>query len=137
MAKKRGKFDSRAVRWEPIQQMVCHAPPRAVDVVVGDHRSAAERAAEVEVVEPAVEAVLVEDVAAREPAHAVPAGEAVEAHRAVGVRILVGAAAVDGELVAEDDEAGEAGADDGDEVAVGVEGRRRGEEAEVVEEGED
>lgn len=130
------------MRREAVEQVSGDAAARALDAVVGHDRRAAEGAVEVEVLEPGVEAVLVEHVAAGEPAHGIATGEAVEADNAVRVGILgaagVGAAPVYAELVAEDNEAGEAGADDvvesGDKVAGG---RRRGEEAEVVQDGED
>lgn len=50
--------------WEKRDEVVGDAPLRAGDVLIGHQRFTAERAVEVEVVQPAVEAILVEHVAA-------------------------------------------------------------------------
>lgn len=99
-------------------------------------RGPAERAVEVEVLQPAVKAILVEHVGAGQPPHVAPWGEPVQADHAIGVgtgAVGVGGIPVDGELVTEDEEAGEAGAHDVVErVGVG-----RGEEAEVAQDSEE
>lgn len=139
------------LRREPGEQISRDAPPRGAHVVVGGERRAAEGAGEVEVLEPGVEAVLVEHVSAVQPAHVVPTGQPVQADHAVGVgdRIVgpvrVGADPIQGQLFAEDDEGGQAGADDvvegGDQVEVvqlgAAEGRQQREEADVVQDSED
>lgn len=94
-------------------------------------------------VEPAVEASAVEDVAAGEHANLVPFLEGVLAHDAVVVVIVGGGGigveevVVAGELIGEYDEAGEAGSDGGEEAIVddlvGVESG----ETEGLEEGEE
>ncbi|RWW35955.1 hypothetical protein BHE74_00059068 [Ensete ventricosum] len=99
---------------------------------------AAQWAGEVQVVEPAFEALTVEDMAAGKAADAVPVGQAAEAHRALRPPDLalrragvVGEGPVGGEVVSEDDEAGESGSDG--RLGVGVGGRGgegEGEEAE-------
>lgn len=88
---------------------------------------AAQRAGEVQVVEPAFEALTVEDVAAGEAPDAVPVGQAAEAHRALRPPALPsrraggeGEGPVGGEVVGEDDEAGESGSDGRLGVGVGV-----------------
>lgn len=95
---------------------------RAGNALFLEEGRAAERAIEVEVVEPAVEAVLVEDVAAVEHADLVAVLQGAQAHHAigngVGVVVAVGEEAVEVELIGEDDEAGEAGADGGEKSVV-------------------
>lgn len=88
---------------------------------------AAQRAGEVQVVEPAFEALTVEDVAAGEAPDAVPVGQAAEAHCALRLPALPsrraggeGEGPVGGEVVSEDDEAGESGSDGRLGVGVGV-----------------
>lgn len=101
----------------------------------------AEGAAEVSAVEPAVEAGLVELVAAGEPAHLVPVLEVAEADdAAVLIRgqsggETAGECAVEVELVGESDEAGEAGAEGGEDGVFEVEGLRGWAEAERLEDG--
>ncbi|WOL02881.1 hypothetical protein Cni_G11600 [Canna indica] len=108
---------------------------------------AAEGAGEVQLAEPAVEAVAVEDVAAGEAPDAVAVGQAAEADRALraaGVALgragEEGEGAVGGEVVGEDDEAGEAGSDGraaGFRGGVGGRGEGEGEGEEADEEGAD
>lgn len=50
--------------WKPRQDVAGHTPVRETHALIGNQRHPAERAVEVEVVEPSIEAFLVEDVAA-------------------------------------------------------------------------
>lgn len=129
------KLNPISERREPIEEFSGEA---ALRVVVGRLRGPAEGAVEVEVLEPAVEAFLVEDVGAGQPAHVVPLSEPVQADQAVHIRrvgaVRVGAVPVYDELLAEDDEAGQAGRYD---VVESVQGRPGGEEAQVVQDSQD
>lgn len=137
---------------EPLHQLSPHAPPRGVRGLAGRRqRGPAERAVEVEVLEPPVEARLVEDVAAPELAHLLALPHRGEAHHAVGRPeaeartaggggggAAAGGEAVLVEVVGEDDEAGEAGADEaGVDGGVGGGAVDGSGEAEGVEEGEE
>ncbi|KAF3431946.1 hypothetical protein FNV43_RR26682 [Rhamnella rubrinervis] len=98
-------------------QVAADAPTRDGDALVCDERGSTERAIEVEVVQPAIEAVLVEDVTAREHANLVSVLQSAEANDAIGgvavivamviVGVSVGEEPVEVELVGEDNQTGE------------------------------
>lgn len=90
---------------------------------------AAQRAGEIQLAEPAVEALAVEHVAAGEPPDAVAVRQAAQAHRALRPPVPPlrrageeGEGPVGGEVIGEDDEAGEAGSDGRLDVVHGVDG---------------
>lgn len=105
--------------------MLAEAALRECHALVGEERRAAEWAVELVVVEPAVEASAVEDVAAGEHADLVAVLEGGLAHDA-GVVVVAGGGAVvmveelatEGELIGEHDKSGEAGSDGGEEALV-------------------
>ncbi|KAK3421604.1 hypothetical protein EUGRSUZ_G02229 [Eucalyptus grandis] len=116
-------------RGEEGRHVPAHAPGGELHALVGDQLRPAHRAVELELIEPSVEAALVEHVSARQPPHAVPLPEPAQAHHTA---LRAGAAAdaaafldgepvgeepVEVELLGEDDQAGEAGAERGGEEA--------------------
>lgn len=124
-----------------------HAPGGELHALVGDQLGPADGAVELELIEPSVEAALVEHVAARQPPHAVPFPQPAQAHHAAVGAFAgepIGEEPVEVELLGEDDQAGEAGAEGGGEargvvggggeVGVGIGGVGAG-EAEGAEEG--
>lgn len=117
-------------RGEPWDECRPHVPGSAIHVLNGGKGCPAEGAAEVAAVEPAVEADLVEHVAAGELAHVVPILEVAEADdAAVLIRgqsggETAGEGAVEVELIGDSDEAGEAGAEGGEDRVIEVEGLR-------------
>lgn len=114
---------------EPRDELLAEAALRECHALVGEERRAAEWAVELVVVEPAVEASAVEDVAAGEHADLVAVLEGGLAHDAgvvVVVVVVAGGGAVvmveelaaEGELIGEHDKSGEAGSDGGEEALV-------------------
>jgi len=109
------------VKGEPRDELLAEAAFGEGHAVVGEERGAAEGAVELVVVEPAVEAAAVEDVAAGEHAELVAVLEGGLAHHA---GVVVGGSFVEEELIAEleligeHDESGEAGSDGGEEAVV-------------------
>lgn len=117
--------DAASAQGEPWDELATDAALRESHVLIGEERKAAEGAAEL-VVEPTVDAAAVEHVAAGKHTKVVPALEGALAHHAVMVAVVWGGVVVvgveelvvEGELIGEHDEAGEARSDGGEEVVV-------------------
>lgn len=99
---------------EERDEVFTHAPLREAGVAVGNQREPAQGAAELHLIQPPVEAPLVEHVAAPQPAHPLPLPQLRQTNHAVRTgRLLAVAAVVVGEdpvrvlLLAEDDQAGQ------------------------------
>lgn len=119
--------DAASRQREPRNELGTDAPLGKGHALVGDQRRPTERAVEVEVVQPAVEAAPMEHVAARKPSNLVPIPERALADDALadGIAIAavhdgvsVGDAAVVVELLGENDQAGEARSDGAEESVI-------------------